>query len=88
MIKMSLIMDYVVYILYSQRCAKTYTGFTSSLIQRFHSHNNSEKGFTTRCRPWTVVHVEFYMTKREAMDRERFLKTGAGREWMRKNLTI
>ncbi|SEF65871.1 GIY-YIG catalytic domain-containing protein [Halpernia humi] len=32
--------EFVVYVLYSEKYDKYYTGFTSSLIERFYSHNN------------------------------------------------
>ncbi|MFV8393908.1 GIY-YIG nuclease family protein [Flavobacterium sp. LB2P6] len=31
--------EFVVYILYSEKFEKNYTGFTSNLIERFKSHN-------------------------------------------------
>ncbi|PXY38641.1 endonuclease, partial [Flavobacterium cheongpyeongense] len=31
--------EFVVYILYSEKFKKNYTGFTSNLIERFKSHN-------------------------------------------------
>ena len=83
-----MIMDeFVVYALYSRSSGKTYVGFTSDLINRFHSHNHySTKGYTVRFRPWEVVHVEFFTTRHEAMVRERWLKSGVGREWLRANV--
>jgi len=46
--------EFVVYILYSEKFMKTYTGFTSNLIERFKSHNFLEtKGYTPKFRPWT-----------------------------------
>ncbi|QCW99704.1 GIY-YIG nuclease family protein [Aggregatimonas sangjinii] len=77
--------EFVVYILYSEKHDKFYKGYTTSLIERFKSHNVlATKGYTTKFRPWTVVHVEFYTTKSEAIKREKFLKSGAGRAWLRK----
>jgi len=77
--------EFVVYILYSEKHDKFYKGFTTSLIERFKSHNEpATKGYTVRFRPWVVVHVEFFDTKRDATKRESFLKTGAGRAWIRK----
>ncbi|MBP0612240.1 GIY-YIG nuclease family protein [Chryseobacterium sp. cx-311] len=79
--------EFVVYALYSRSSGKTYVGFTSDLINRFHSHNHySTKGYTVRFRPWEVVHVEFFTTKHEAMVRERWVKSGVGREWLRANV--
>jgi putative endonuclease len=58
-------------------------GYTTDLINRMKSHNVfSKKGFTTRFRPWRVIHVEFYESKPEAQAREAYLKTGVGREWI------
>jgi len=75
--------EFVVYILYSERFKKNYTGFTSSLIERFKSHNQlATKGYTLKFRPWVVIHVEFFYSKSEAMQREKYLKTGIGREFI------
>jgi putative endonuclease len=76
-------LEYVVYILFSERHNKTYVGFTSDLINRFQSHDSlAKKGYTTRFRPWKVVHVEFFNSKTDALKREVYLKSGAGRNWI------
>jgi putative endonuclease len=78
--------EFVVYILYSEKFNKNYTGFTSNLIERFKSHNHlGTKGYTLKFRPWKVIHVEFFNSKSEAMQREKYLKTGMEREFI-KNL--
>ena len=70
-----------VYILYSIKTAKTYTGFSNDVQRRLFEHNISEsRGFTLRYRPWTLLRTENFNTKKEAMIREKFLKTGRGRE--------
>jgi putative endonuclease len=77
--------QFVVYVLFSPSTGKTYTGMTSDLIRRFHFHNSkSTKGFTLRFRPWTVAHVEFFRLKQDALAREKVLKSGKGREWVKK----
>ena len=74
---------FVVYILKSLSFDKIYIGYTSNLIQRFYSHNQfATKGYTTRYRPWEVIHVEVFYSKQEALKREKFLKSGAGRKWI------
>ncbi|WP_411030456.1 GIY-YIG nuclease family protein [Spongiimicrobium sp. 3-5] len=81
--------EFVVYIMYSERYNKRYTGFTSNLIDRFRSHNKlAHKGFSVKYRPWKVVHVEFFDSKKEAMAREKFLKSGVGRAWVREALSL
>ena len=81
--------EYVVYILKSLSSDKHYVGYSENLIARFKSHNElSTKGYTTRYRPWRVIYVEIYATKKQAMNREKFLKSGKGREWMKCNSNI
>ena len=81
-------MEFVIYIFKSLSSDKHYVGYTQNLISRFKSHNDlGKKGFTTRYRPWFVIHVEFYKSKGEAIHREKFLKTGKGRDWMRNNIS-
>ena len=76
--------EFVVYVLHSETHDIHYTGFTSNLIERFYSHNKySTKGFTNKYRPWNVVYVEFFTDKQEASLREKFLKSGAGRNYLK-----
>ena len=79
--------EFVVYILFSKEHQKTYVGFTSNLIERFKSHNYLEKkGFTCKYRPWEVVYLEVYYSKSDALKREKYLKTGIGREFIKNNV--
>lgn len=73
--------EFVVYILYSKKFEKTYCIQTGNLIARFQDHNKlGKKGWVKNFRPWEVVHVEFYRSRKEALAREKFFKTGRGRE--------
>ena len=77
-------MEYVVYILYSKTYDKIYIGFTSDIINRFHSHNSlGNKGWTEKYRPWEVIYCELYEDKSIAMNREKQLKGAKAREWVR-----
>ena len=71
-------MEFVVYILYSEKSNRNYTGYTTHLIERFRSHNIYGKDSTKLYRPWIVVHVEFYETKEQTMKREKYFKSGRG----------
>lgn len=75
---------FTVYVLYSEKFNKIYIGFTSDLEKRLISHNElGKKGWTIKFRPWKVIHTEEFESKKEAMNREKYLKTGAGREFIR-----
>jgi putative endonuclease len=72
---------YFVYILFSVSSGKTYVGFTNNVERRLQEHNFTEtSGFTLRYRPWTLIRTEQFDTKQLAMTRERFFKTGKGRD--------
>ena len=79
--------EFLVYILYSEKYDKNYYGQTSNLIARFKDHNElGKKGWVRKFRPWVVIHVEFFKTKAEALQREKFFKSGRGRDWLKKNI--
>lgn len=60
---------------------------TTDLIARFQFHNSkSTKGFSLRYRPWTVIHVEFFESKADALLREKILKSGKSRDWVENNI--
>ena len=78
---------FFVYVLRSQSSGKTYIGQTADLDRRVSEHNdplhNSAK-FTTRHKgPWVLVHSEQFATRSEAMRREKWFKSGVGREWLK-----
>jgi putative endonuclease len=72
---------FTVYILYSPSFKKTYVGFTNNIVRRMEEHNYTEsKGFTLRYRPWTLIYTEDFEIKQAAMNREKYFKTGVGRQ--------
>ena len=80
-------MVFFVYILYSESHEKTYVGYTSNLINRMASHNiHATKGYTLNYRPWKVIHVEYFQSKTEALIREKALKSGNGREYIKNEI--
>jgi putative endonuclease len=76
-------MFYTVYILFSERCNKHYTGFTSDFSNRLMSHNEFGMDWTKSCRPWRVIFTKQFDEKKQAMAYEKWLKTGVGREFIK-----
>ena len=74
---------FFVYILYSEHHGKHYTGFTSDLEQRLISHNKFGKDWTSRYRPWKLIYKKEFENKSLAMEYEKWLKTGAGRDFIK-----
>ncbi|WP_103665534.1 GIY-YIG nuclease family protein [Gracilimonas amylolytica] len=74
---------YTVYALYSPSHQKIYIGYTTNLEQRLISHNSlGKKGWTIKYRPWKLAYTEDFETKKEAMRREKQLKSAKGREFI------
>jgi len=69
-----------VYVLRSQRTGRRYTGSCEDLAGRLHEHNSGYSPATRHGVPWQLVHSEPFPTRAEACARERFLKTGRGRD--------
>jgi putative endonuclease len=66
---------YTLYIIYSKSLDCYYVGYTNSIERRISEHNRKKKKFTDKGIPWNLVYSENYMTKKEAMDREKFIKS-------------
>ena len=77
---------YTVYVLKSLKDGKQYTGSTEDLERRLKEHNAGKTASTRRRRPFVLVHTEEYESREAAEDRERYLKTGKGREELKKLL--
>ncbi|MEX2479158.1 MAG: GIY-YIG nuclease family protein [Gracilimonas sp.] len=74
---------FTVYALYSPAYEKIYIGYTSNLEQRLLSHNKlGKKGWTIKYRPWELVFTEEFENKKDAMNREKQLKSAKGREYV------
>ena len=58
-------MSFTVYVLFSEKCNKHYTGFSSDFEIRFKSHNQFGKDWTAKCRPMVTILTESYATKKE-----------------------
>jgi putative endonuclease len=73
---------YWTYVLWSGKLQKRYGGSSDDPEGRWRQHNSGQSRFTRGGKPWTLIHKERYETKGEALERERFLKSGAGRKWL------
>jgi len=73
------------YVLKSIGNNKFYIGYTNNLSDRLYEHNAGKSIYTNRYKPWEVVYFEEFGNKEEAILREKYFKTHAGREWLKKN---
>lgn len=72
-----------VYALYSKTFNKIYIGQTEDLNRRLFEHNNGLlSGYTKKFKPWEVIYTEECSSRREALLREKQLKSQKGREFI------
>jgi putative endonuclease len=73
-------LPYSVYILFSQKDLRLYTGFTTNIHQRVSDHNEGTTKSTAPRRPLQLIFCEFYLFEADARKREMYLKTTAGKK--------
>lgn len=76
-------MEYWVYVIKSCRDGIIYIGYSSNVKERLKKHNNGSSRFTKGHRPWRLIYKELCDSKKSAILRERFLKSGIGRQFVR-----
>jgi len=79
-------MYYVVYILEDQKDKTWYIGFTTNLKKRIQEHLNKKSLYTSRKTNLKLIYAELYLSKMDALGREKFLKSGAGHRFVKKQL--
>lgn len=78
---------FYVYILENQGDKSWYIGYSANLKQRVERHQKGTGARTTkRKKDWQLVYYEAYKSEQDAKGRERFLKSGAGRKYLHKQL--
>lgn len=78
---------YFVYVVRSKEGFR-YTGMTEDLEKRLIEHNEKKLScWTKRGTIWELTYKEEFETKSEALKREKWLKSGVGRDYLKKNFT-
>lgn len=79
-------MPYYSYVLRSLKNGILYKGSTENIEQRLQSHNLGLVNFTSKHLPWEMILFEEFETRSQAMKREKWYKTGVGRDWIKEQL--
>ena len=69
-------MAYFVYVIGTKQKKRltTYVGYTNDIKKRLSLHNKSRGAKFTRGRRWILIYSEKYLTKKEALSREYYIK--------------
>lgn len=60
-----------------------YVGLTNDVGRRFNEHNKGKEKTTRPYIPFELIHVEIFPTRELARKREKFLKSGVGKEMLK-----
>ncbi len=71
-----------VYVLRSEKTERRYVGSSRDIEVRLQQHNSGQSLATKHGAPWRLIYQEEFSTRAEAVRRERFYKTGRGREFL------
>lgn len=77
---------YYVYVLKSIRNNQLYTGFTNNLEKRIRLHREGGVHSTKWRLPIQLLYYEAFLAEDDAREREKYLKTGWGRNYIHKFL--
>jgi len=76
-----------VYILESETDSSLYVGITNNLKSRLELHNKGKIYATKNRKPYKVIYYEAHTNKYDVAKREKFLKTGWGKNWIKRTLS-
>lgn len=74
---------FFVYIIRSEMDGRFYVGLTENVENRIIQHNKGMTFSTKGYRPWKLFFKEEYITRLEARSREKYLKSGVGKEYIK-----
>ena len=76
-----------VYIIESLVDQTWYTGMALDAEKRLYEHNHGKNRFTKGHIPWKIIYTEVHPDWLTARKREKYLKSAAGKIWVKKNLS-
>lgn len=75
-----------VYLLKSEKSKHWYIGSTINLRKRILRHNSGKNRSTKYGVPWQLIYCEIGLNKKDARWREKYLKSGMGRRFLKNRL--
>ena len=75
---------WTVYVLKSEKQERLYVGMSENLNRRLSEHNSGKVFSTKAYRPWQIILTEEYLNSELARKREKYLKSGYGKMWLKK----
>jgi putative endonuclease len=77
---------YYVYVLKSISYGNLYKGYCSDLGKRLSEHNSGKTRSNKAFIPWEIAYYELCSSLEEAISREKYFKSSAGRRYLKKRM--
>lgn len=77
---------YYTYLLQGKKSGKWYIGITQDLRKRFNEHQKGQAGWTKGRGPFELIYYEASLNIDDSKAREKYLKTGMGRRYLKNRL--
>jgi putative endonuclease len=77
---------FYVYVLQSDADDGLYIGFSTDLRRRLKEHQEGKSFATSYRGPWRLIYYEAYLEEADALGREKYLKSGGGRRFLKAQL--
>jgi putative endonuclease len=77
---------FYLYVLQSDSDGGLYIGFSTDLRRRLKEHQEGMACATSFRKPWRLIYYEAYLEEKDALGRERYLKSGGGRRFLKSQL--
>jgi putative endonuclease len=77
---------YYIYVIQSEKDGLLYTGYTGDLRNRLNEHNSGKVASTKSRGPFKLIYYEACLDQQNATAREKYLKTGMGKRYLKNRL--
>lgn len=74
---------YKIYAIKSEIDGRIYVGMAIDVERRVSEHNSGKTRSTKGYKPWKLIYVEVVGERIEARKREKYLKSGSGKEYLK-----
>ena len=81
-------MPYFAYVIYSSKFDRFYKGHCEDMEIRLKEHNSGKTRSIKAFIPWKLVYFEKFATREEAIKREQYFKSAAGRRFLKTKIKL
>jgi putative endonuclease len=74
------------YVIRSEINGNLYVGICKNILTRLKEHNMGKNRYTKGLKPWELVYTESFPNWQKAREKEKYYKSGIGKEYLKRIL--